>query len=100
MIQKLELAGTQKRFDGITDNHYHVRCQECGRVDDVPGEPILSIVESLGARTDYKILSHRIELVGLCPRCTRRKGERAGKLADKASRHAAGSGTRGDRFQG
>jgi Fur family ferric uptake transcriptional regulator len=69
MIAKLELAGTRKRFDGSTENHYHVRCTECDRVDDLPLDPIQSIDESVGALVDYKILSHRLEFVGVCPRC-------------------------------
>jgi len=69
MIQKLEMAGTQKRFDGIIENHYHVRCVKCGRVDDVPGKPISSINEALNGSTGYEILWHRLEFVGLCPRC-------------------------------
>lgn len=69
MIQKLEMAGTQKRFDGITENHYHVRCVKCGRVEDIPGKPISSINEALKGSTGYEILWHRLEFVGLCPRC-------------------------------
>ena len=72
MISKLELAGTRKRFDGFTENHYHVRCTECDRVDDLPLDPIPTIDESVGALVDYEILSHRLEFVGVCPRCRRR----------------------------
>ncbi|MBW2172694.1 MAG: transcriptional repressor, partial [Deltaproteobacteria bacterium] len=38
MIHKLELGGMQKRFDGKTQDHYHLRCLRCGRIDDVPME--------------------------------------------------------------
>jgi Fur family ferric uptake transcriptional regulator len=69
MIQKLETAGTQKRFDGIPENHYHVRCLSCGRVDDVAADPDPMIHEALAEISDYEILGHRIEFVGLCPEC-------------------------------
>jgi Fur family transcriptional regulator, peroxide stress response regulator len=69
MIQKLEMAGTQKRFDGTVENHYHVRCMRCGRVDDVHLHSAPFIDEALAEISDYEILGHRIEFVGLCPEC-------------------------------
>ncbi len=34
-ITLLEQAGQQKRFDGNTMPHHHVRCTVCGRVGDI-----------------------------------------------------------------
>jgi len=76
MIQKLEMAGTQKRFDGIVGNHYHVRCLECGRVEDVSSPPLSELNNAFNGFTGYEILWHRLEFVGLCPRC---KGKEVGK---------------------
>jgi Fur family ferric uptake transcriptional regulator len=75
MIQKLEMAGTQKRFDGIVENHYHVRCIRCGRVDDVLSDSIPMINEALAEASDYEILWHRLEFVGLCPQCKKENGQ-------------------------
>lgn len=69
MIQKLELGGNQRRFDGNTKNHYHVRCIRCGRVDDVPVEPVTMFEDALRKVSDYEITGHRLEFVGLCPQC-------------------------------
>lgn len=69
MIQKLELGGNQQRFDGNTKNHYHVRCIRCGRVDDVPVEPVAMFEDALRRVSDYEIIGHRLEFVGLCPQC-------------------------------
>jgi len=68
-IQKLELGGTLKRFDGNPKDHYHVRCLECFRINDVPFDRFVNIEKKLGGVTDYKILGHRLELIGLCPDC-------------------------------
>ncbi len=75
MIRKLDLAGTQKRFDGYTENHYHVRCVECGRVDDVCLEPDPVIEQAAQGVTDYDVLSHRLEFLGVCAEC-KKKTER------------------------
>ena len=35
VIRKLETAGKCKRFDGDLSLHHHIRCVECGAVEDV-----------------------------------------------------------------
>jgi Fur family ferric uptake transcriptional regulator len=69
MIYKLELGGMQKRFDGKTQDHYHLRCVRCGRIEDVPLEPQTGLEESVEALTDHKVLGHRLEFIGLCLTC-------------------------------
>jgi Fur family ferric uptake transcriptional regulator len=69
MIHKLELGGMQKRFDGKTHDHYHLRCLRCGRIEDVPMEPQTVLEESVEALTGYKVLGHRLEFIGLCLIC-------------------------------
>ncbi len=73
LIQKLETAGTKKRFDATVENHCHVRCMKCGRVDDVLVDPGPMIDEALAEIGDYEILGHRIEFVGLCPECRKER---------------------------
>lgn len=69
MIRKLDFAGTETRFDGTIEDHYHVRCRQCGRIEDVydlgPGKGPTQPAELAG----YRIESHRLEYVGLCPAC-------------------------------
>jgi Fur family transcriptional regulator, ferric uptake regulator len=80
LIQKLELAGAQKRFDGIVDNHYHVRCIRCGRVDDIPSIEFSNINDAMNGVSQYEILWHRLEFVGICPHC--RNSELMGRSVD------------------
>ncbi len=69
LIRKLEFAGSQRRFDGKRNNHYHLRCTGCGKVEDAPIEPSKEIEEDLRKLSDYDIVGHRLEFIGLCPRC-------------------------------
>ena len=69
-IQKHEFGGTQKRFDGNPELHYHIRCICCDRVDNAPVRLVRDIEKELNDCTDYKIISHRLEFVGLCPACS------------------------------
>lgn len=69
IILKLEVGGTQKRFDATTDPHYHIRCVNCGKVDDIN----VSVQHEINMRaaevSDYSILSHHIEFTGICKDC-------------------------------
>lgn len=68
-VLKLEYAGFQKRFDGNTRPHPHVRCERCGRVGDVMGPEVeLEIPEGAQA-PGFKITSARLEFFGICKDC-------------------------------
>ena len=69
-IQKLELTGSVKRFDGNPSRHYHIRCMHCGRVDNAPVAPLQQIEDKLYGATVFTIIGHRLEFEGLCPRCS------------------------------
>ena len=75
-IQKLELSGSLKRFDGIPNKHYHIRCIDCDRVDDAPIAPLNQIEDELYGATVFEIIGHNLEFTGLCPACTRKKEDR------------------------
>ena len=70
MIAKLEVGGTQKRFDATTEAHYHIRCSCCGRVDDVDIPVIDSLVDAAAEHSSYQILGHRVEFTGICSTCS------------------------------
>jgi len=73
IILKLEVGGTQKRFDATVENHYHVRCSSCGKVDDIE-IPVQDQINAMAAEaTDYEILGHHIEFSGVCKDCSEKK---------------------------
>ena len=69
IIQKLDTPGSRKRYDGVVENHYHVRCSMCGRVDDLRTNGALVSEESVQRLTDYVIINHTLEFIGICPDC-------------------------------
>jgi len=68
-IQKLAPGGSHMRFDANCHAHYHIRCVRCGRVDDVPVAPLPDIEQSLRKQTNYEVLGHSVEFLGVCPEC-------------------------------
>jgi Fe2+ or Zn2+ uptake regulation protein len=69
-IQKLELTGKQKRFDGNVKEHYHMRCSNCGCIVDVEDKEIDAIHDNLQVLVERNGFDgFRLELIGRCSRC-------------------------------
>ncbi len=68
-IQKLEASGSQRRYDATVTQHYHIRCNHCGRVDDVPLDPVIELEHALHDQCHYEVTGHWVEFAGVCPDC-------------------------------
>lgn len=73
LVNKLELAGAETRFDALVEPHLHIRCTGCGRIDDLP--PALLPHPQAGDLHGYLVQGCRLEYFGVCPDC-RRHGRR------------------------
>lgn len=69
LVQKIEVGGRQMRFDGNPQAHYHIRCRDCGKVDDLDVDPLPNLENLIGPVCDYEVLGHRLEFTGICPAC-------------------------------
>ena len=68
-ILELGFAGTQSRFDGKAENHYHFRCLKCNHIFDVEGPVDKKINERLAQKIGFTVFEHRLEFHGLCKDC-------------------------------
>ena len=75
MILKLEVGGSQKRFDATTELHYHIRCTCCGRVDDIELSAMPQLDQLASGSSDYQVLGHHIEFSGVCASCDEKQEE-------------------------
>lgn len=75
LILKLEVGGTQKRFDATTALHYHIRCTQCGRVDDIEMGILPQIDRLVADETEWQVLGHHIEFTGTCESCSTLRGK-------------------------
>lgn len=75
MIRKLEVSGRQKRFDWNTEEHDHIYCVRCHRVDNLeinrenigilPGDNVAG----------YRVSGYRLEFSGLCEACRKKQNK-------------------------
>ena len=79
LIHRIEPGHPQMRFDGVMDEHYHITCVRCGKVEDAQIEATDDALEtlesSLGHLTKYGIFGHKLEFYGLCTSCKEEETE-------------------------
>jgi len=68
-ILEIDLSNTLSRFDGNPDNHYHFRCDKCGRIFDIDEPVDREVDERVVRKTGFNIIHHRLEFRGLCKEC-------------------------------
>ncbi len=69
LIGKLEVSGRQKRFDYDTEDHDHIYCVQCHRVDNLDMDREKLGVHTPGSINGYKVTGFRLEFAGLCKEC-------------------------------
>ncbi|MGM0845476.1 MAG: peroxide-responsive transcriptional repressor PerR [Bacillota bacterium] len=73
LVKELTYGDSSSRFDYVTSDHYHVICEECGKIVDFH-YPGLDEVEQLASHvTGFKVRNHRMEIYGTCDNCSKNK---------------------------
>ena len=72
MIAKLEISGRQKRFDYDVEEHDHIYCVQCHRVDNLKVDR--QEVHDVPHISDkgYAVTGYRLEVAGICPECQKK----------------------------
>lgn len=72
IIAKLEISGRQKRFDYDVQEHDHIYCIECHRVDNLELDRASIEAVSWDSDKGYSVQGYRLEVVGICSDCQRK----------------------------
>ncbi|HEB68713.1 MAG TPA: ArsR family transcriptional regulator [Desulfobulbus sp.] len=88
LINKLEISGRQKRFDWDLEQHDHIYCVQCHRVDNIDLADKKDVTLPPEQNRGYMVSGCRVEFYGICPKCSnasikKKKGERK-KMACKS----------------
>ena len=68
-IHKIGMPEGSDRFDGRTDEHYHMLCQKCGRVYDVQLDTLSELDGQIQSQTGFLVHSHDLIVRGVCRTC-------------------------------
>ncbi|MFD3448078.1 peroxide-responsive transcriptional repressor PerR [Microbacteriaceae bacterium 4G12] len=69
LVKELTYGDASSRFDYVTNQHYHVICEQCGKIVDFSYTGLDEIERKASEETGFTIKSHRMELYGICPEC-------------------------------
>ncbi len=70
LVERLDLpSGEHAYVPCAPAHHHHAICSRCGRTARVDDIGLDEQLRRIGARTGYRIESHRLELYGICPVC-------------------------------
>lgn len=75
LVERLDLpSGEHAYVPCAPAHHHHAICSRCGRTARVDDIGLDEQLRQIGARTGYRIDSHRLELYGICPACLLAEG--------------------------
>lgn len=73
LVRELTYGDDSSRFDSNMKDHYHIICEDCGKIVDFH-YPTLDEIESLAEKVSgFEISHHRMELYGKCDNCAKVK---------------------------
>ena len=69
MLDRIDLGDGRARFEVREEHHEHIRCESCGRVDEVPVCVLDDAAAQVKELTGFQVMSHRVVFGGLCADC-------------------------------
>lgn len=69
MIRELKLGEAASRYDARMDDHQHIMCEECGKVDEVLTHVPQEWIDTVAKETGYTIGHAHVVFGGICPDC-------------------------------
>jgi Fur family peroxide stress response transcriptional regulator len=69
LVSRLHALGDLALFEADMDPHHHLICVECRRVTDVHEPHLQTPTLSRKALGGFRVLSHRLHVMGVCPSC-------------------------------
>jgi len=69
LLRELDYGSSLSHFDANIENHPHIVCTNCGRIDDLSLPLPPKLEEQASKATDFLIAGHRLEFYGLCSHC-------------------------------
>ena len=69
LLMKIPVPGGADHFDGTLEPHYHMVCEKCGAMVDIPREYVPAFDREVGEKTGCQISGYAILFYGLCKNC-------------------------------
>ncbi|MBO8140807.1 MAG: transcriptional repressor [Firmicutes bacterium] len=77
LIREYRRADGPSLYDPNTEDHFHIRCRSCGRIEDVPPVQLPDdMLESIRRASEFaRVDQVRLEFGGICSACAEKTRE-------------------------
>ncbi len=69
LVQELNVGEDKFRYDANVNQHPHITCLVCGKVEDVDDEMLFNLLEQVSNKTGYRLVTQQLYFFGYCPGC-------------------------------
>jgi len=69
LIRELKLGEAVSRYDARMEDHQHIMCVKCGRVDEVLADVPAEWMATVAKETGYRVEHAHVVLEGVCETC-------------------------------
>lgn len=74
--RRFEDGFTRYEFKATESHHDHLICSRCGQIIEFENERIEALQRDVARKNRFKVLSHKLEIYGLCSSCQRGKNKK------------------------
>jgi len=80
LVQELAFVDGETRFDSYMEPHANLVCRRCGNISDIDDPMTREMVARVAARARFTSIGQRLDIYGICQRCSDRTKPASRKL--------------------
>lgn len=69
LIQRFEFQEGKFRYEKSGDDHHHLICEQCGKIEDISDCDINDLEKDIQKKKGFTVKRHSLEFFGLCQNC-------------------------------
>ncbi len=69
ILRKLEFGENKARYELNNEDHHHLICQNCGKIEDISDCNISALEKEIKTKKNFLVKLHTLEFYGLCADC-------------------------------
>lgn len=69
LVREMKFSGVTSRYDFMGHTHYHIICENCGKVVDFAYDDLKNLNDAVHDQTGFIVNKASLEVHGLCPAC-------------------------------
>jgi Fur family peroxide stress response transcriptional regulator len=70
LVQEINFPKGQARFDSYMNPHINLICLKCGTITDLDDMTVKAITKKVAAATKFKPTGQRMDVYGICKKCS------------------------------